>query len=75
MSDDGYKIRDQNAIHFLTFSVVQFIDVFTKEVYKDILIDSLKYCQANKGMLIKGYTFMPNHIHLIRGCQGRFSAS
>ncbi len=75
MSEDGFKIRDQNAIHFLTFSVVQYVDVFTKEIYKDILVESLKYCQANKGLLIKGYIFMPNHIHLIVAAKEGFQLS
>jgi hypothetical protein len=28
MSDAGYKIRDQEEIHFITATVVQWIDVF-----------------------------------------------
>jgi len=46
--DDGYKIRNQSAIHFITFAVVKWVDVFTRQPYKDIVVDSLKYCQANK---------------------------
>ena len=34
MSDNGYQIRNQNAIHFVTFSVVEWVDVFTRSVYK-----------------------------------------
>ena len=30
MKDDGYKIRDQYAVHFITFAVVEWIDVFTR---------------------------------------------
>ncbi|MEP6675196.1 MAG: hypothetical protein ABJA78_08570 [Ferruginibacter sp.] len=36
---DGYRIRDQHAAHFLTFSVVGWIDIFTRKIYKDILIE------------------------------------
>ncbi|MDB5246419.1 MAG: hypothetical protein JWQ40_813 [Segetibacter sp.] len=28
MKDDGYKIRDQHAVHFITFSIVEWVDVF-----------------------------------------------
>jgi putative transposase len=65
MSQDGYKIRNQNAIHFITFSVVQWVDVFTRSYYSDIVIESLKYCQKEKGLRIHAYCIMPNHIHMI----------
>jgi REP element-mobilizing transposase RayT len=29
------------------------------------IVDSLKYCVQNKGMLIYGYSIMPSHAHLI----------
>jgi putative transposase len=50
MSAGGYKISNQNAIHFITFAVVEWVDVFTRKVYKDILISSLKHCQKTKGL-------------------------
>jgi len=34
MSGDRYKILDQNALHFVTFTVVNWIDVFTRKTYK-----------------------------------------
>jgi REP element-mobilizing transposase RayT len=39
--------------------------VFTRPIYRDIVIDSLKYCQQKKGLQIFGYVIMSNHIHLI----------
>ena len=65
MSDRGYIIRNQYAIHFITFSVIQWIDIFTRKVYADIVIDSLKYCKANKGLKIYAWCIMSNHLHLI----------
>jgi putative transposase len=61
----GYAIRDQNATHFLTFTVCGWIDLFTRKVYKDILIDSFKYCQKEKGLLLNAFVIMSNHLHLI----------
>ena len=40
MSDGGYKIRNQEAVHFITFAVIEWVDVFTRLEYKNILIDS-----------------------------------
>lgn len=61
----AYSIRDQAAAHFMTFTVHQWVDVFTRERYREIVINSLKYCQDNKGLEIYGWVIMSNHIHLI----------
>lgn len=61
----GYQIMDQSAAHFLTFQIVDWIDVFTRKIYKDIIIDSFKYCIEHKGLQIFAYVIMSNHVHLI----------
>ena len=65
MSDRGYSIKDQHAIHFITFAVVQWIDVFSRKEYADILLESLKFCQQKKGLRVHGWCIMSNHLHLI----------
>lgn len=62
---EGYVIRDQRLPHFITPTVVDWIDIFTRQCYRDIVIESLKYCIENKGMILYGYVIMSNHIHLI----------
>jgi REP element-mobilizing transposase RayT len=64
-SNEGYKIRDQSKPHYVTFTVVDWIDVFTRKRYKDIVLESFAYCQNKKGMVIMGYVIMSNHIHAI----------
>ncbi|HEX8546512.1 MAG TPA: transposase [Cytophagaceae bacterium] len=58
-------MRDQYAIHFLTFAVVEWVDVFARSIYSDIIVESLGYCQQNKGLNIHAWCIMSNHIHLI----------
>src|SRR5215210_876954 len=69
MKDDGYKIRDQHAVHFITFVPVaigiEWIDVFTRRTYSDIVIQSLLYCINNKGLKLHGWCIMSNRVHLI----------
>ncbi len=65
METDGYKIRDQSKPHYVTFTVVEWADVFTRQVYKDIIIENLNYCIKEKGMIVFGYVIMSNHTHLI----------
>jgi REP element-mobilizing transposase RayT len=70
----GYQIKDQKALYFLTFQVVDWIDIFTRKVYKDILIDSFKYCIENKEFQIFAYVIMSNHVHIItNNCEGKLS--
>src|SRR5690349_3176263 len=65
MEQGGYKIRNQSAIHFVTFAVVEWIDVFTRKDYRNILLDSIRYCQAEKGMLLHCWCLMSNHLHFM----------
>ena len=64
-----YRITDQQGINFLTCTTVGWIDIFTRPVYKDIIIDSLKFCREKKGLLLHGFVLMPNHLHLIASAQ------
>ena len=65
MFRSGYTIRDQYATHFLTFTVCGWIDLLTRKAYKDILIDSFKFCQQKKGLVLNAFVIMSNHVHLI----------
>jgi REP element-mobilizing transposase RayT len=51
--------------YFLTMTVVNWIDVFTRPVYKHIMVEALKYSQQNKGLIIYAWCLMSNHLHLI----------
>ena len=61
----AYTIKDQGAVHFVTFTVHQWADVFTRPNYADILLDSINYCQETKGLGVFAWVLMSNHIHLI----------
>ncbi|MCD4834571.1 MAG: transposase [Bacteroidales bacterium] len=61
----GYQIKDQTAAHYVTLQIVQWVDIFTRKLYRDIVIDSLKYCQKEKGLEVYAFVIMSNHIHLL----------
>ena len=61
----GYKIRNQGATYFLTFTVEGWIDLFSRKVYRDIILDSFMFCRKNKGLQIHAFVIMSNHIHVI----------
>jgi hypothetical protein len=50
MSDAGYKLRNKTEIHFITFAVLSWVEVFTRKEYRDILLESIRYCQNEKGI-------------------------
>jgi len=62
---DRYKIHEKNAAYFITMTIVGWIDIFTRNEQSLLLVDSLKYCQQNKGLEIYGWCLMPSHLHLI----------
>jgi REP element-mobilizing transposase RayT len=65
MQQDGYKIRDQYGVYFITFATVQWVDVFSRYCYVQTILDSLQYCIKEKGLHVHAWYIMSNHIHLI----------
>ena len=66
-----YKFYDPEGLYFITFSVVKWVDVFTRDKYREILLDSFRYCQKEKGLVIHAYVIMTNHLHLIISRKGK----
>jgi REP element-mobilizing transposase RayT len=62
---EKHKIWDQRKAYFLTLTVVGWIDVFTRKSHKLTIVESLQYCQKEKGLTIFGDCLMPSHLHLI----------
>ena len=67
--ENGYKIRNQEGFFFLTFTIVGWIDIFSRKNCRDIIIKNLKYCREHKSLLVGAYVIMTNHIHII--CQSQ----
>ena len=54
-------------LYFVTFQVVGWLDVFSRQIYRDIFLESLDYSQKHKGLEVYAYVIMTNHVHLILG--------
>ena len=61
----AYQIRDREATHYMTFQVVVWADIFSRQVYRDVVIDSFKFCRHSKGMELSAYVIITNHVHVI----------
>jgi REP element-mobilizing transposase RayT len=65
----AYGISDNSRLHFVTFTIVQWIKIFKIENYCRTFLDSVKYCQKNKGLKVYAWCIMPNHVHMIIGAK------
>jgi putative transposase len=65
-----YKFRNQEIPHFVSFAVVGWIDVFVRNIYRDIVVDSIAYCQREKGLIVYAWCIMTSHVHMIIGTKG-----
>jgi putative transposase len=60
-----YRIGEDSIAHFVSFSVVNWIDALSRVDHKDIFVKSLQYCIKEKGIVVHAWVIMPNHVHLI----------
>lgn len=70
----GYQVYNQDGLYYLTFTIVDWVDIFTRKSYRDAIIDSLRFCINNKGLHVYGFVIMSNHVHIIaRSSIGKLS--
>ena len=68
----NYKFHNPEGLYFVSFSVIDWLNVFIQDKYKNIVVESLSYSQKEKGMAIAAWCIMPNHVHLIfRSVKGK----
>lgn len=58
-------VTSETTFYYSTCTIIYWIPLFQSESYFKIIIESLKYCQRNKGLILHGYIIMPTHLHLI----------
>jgi len=61
----NYKFHNPEGLYFISFAVVGWLDVFIRNEYKEIFLESLRFCQKSKGMEIHAWCIMSNHVHLV----------
>ena len=66
----NYKFHDQEKPYFVSFATVYWIDVFTREEYKNLLVESINYCIKEKGLIVYAWVIMTSHVHMIIGTKG-----
>ena len=51
--------------HFVTTTLVDWVDVFTRKSYRDVVVDCLDFCIREKAMVLYGYVIRSNHIQMV----------
>ena len=69
------KDRREGEVYFVTDTVVDWVDIFSRPIYRHIVIESLKYCQKEKGLIIYAWVIMTNHMHRFVGSKGENKVS
>ena len=70
-----YTVTDQSDIYFITTTVVGWIDAFTRKELAEVIIESLRYCQSEKGLIIYAWCLMPSHLHMIVSAKETYKLS
>ena len=65
-----YRILDPDGLYFVSFATVGWVDLLTRREYKDVVLESLKHCQVEKGLLIYEWVIMTSHVHLLVKADG-----
>ena len=60
-----YKFLNKEGLYFVSFAVVNWIDVFIRPEYNEIIVESLTYCKNNIGLELYCWCIMSSHVHLI----------
>ena len=63
--NSSYKFVNSDGIYFVTITSVDWVDVFTRNIYRDILLDSFRFYQKHQGLQIYAWVIMANHFHTI----------
>jgi len=56
-------------VYYLTITVVEWIDVLSRPVYKHLMVDSINYCIVNKGLKVYCWCLMSNHLHMVASAE------
>ena len=51
--------------YFVSLTIIEWIDIFSRPAYKHVIVDSLNFCIANKGLKVHCWCLMSNHLHMV----------
>ncbi len=64
----------EGEINFVTLTVVGWINIYTRRIYCEFIMESLRHCHDNKGLILYSYVLMTNHLHMVVSSENMLSA-
>ncbi|HTD93631.1 MAG TPA: hypothetical protein VK644_07465 [Chitinophagaceae bacterium] len=59
------KNPERQACYFITFNTVDWVDVFIRPVYKQVIVHTLNHFIEHKGLIVYSWCLMTNHLQLV----------
>ncbi len=69
MSRSRYQFQGPRQPHFLTCTVVGWLPIFTRTETVQIVLDSWRFLQTERRLVVYGYVVLENHVHLIASAE------
>jgi putative transposase len=57
--------RGMETCYFITFQTVDWVDVFIRPVYKQVIVHTLNHFIESRGLQVYAWCLMSNHLHLL----------
>ena len=70
MGRTRYRFIDDQYPYFVTFTVVEWLPIFSDPEIVTIVLDSLRFLRREREAKILAYVIMENHLHLILSVPG-----
>ena len=62
----AYRVfTDMHYAYFVTWTLVDWIHLFDKEPYRNIILDALNYLRTEKKTQLNAFVIMPSHLHAV----------
>lgn len=71
----GDEYGSKETCRFITLQTVDWVDVFTRPVYKQVIVHSLNHFIESKGLIVYSWCLMTHHLHLLARSNGNSSLS
>ena len=65
MPRSRYKFFESEYPYFMTCTINSWLPIFTRQEAADIILDSWRFLQKERGFKLFAYVILENHIHLI----------
>jgi REP element-mobilizing transposase RayT len=67
-----HDLNNRQACYFISFDTVDWVDVFIRPVYKQVIVHTLNHFIESKGLRVHAWCLMSNHLHLIAQSEDGF---